>query len=66
MSNPYSIEDLMHAALEGQKLDAARVLATYADPSNWDQLHMNNRCHWYWKGPMICGYELALIGMKYG
>lgn len=56
----YTSEDLMRLAMNGEKIDPLRVSATYANPKNWGQMHdPSYGCRWYWKGPVICAYELA-------
>ena len=56
----YTSEDLMHLAVNGEKIDPLRVAATYASPKNWGRMEdPSYGCRWYWKGPVICAFELA-------
>lgn len=66
---PYNAGDLYRLAVEGKPYNPLRVLATYADPDNWDRVYTYDdngvpKCHWTWKGPTITGYELAGWGLK--
>lgn len=58
---PYTSEDLMEMARTSfPKIDPFRVAATYADPNNWGKMYdPSYGCRWYWKGPVICAFELA-------
>jgi hypothetical protein len=58
---PYTAGELITIAttIPLPPLDADRVIATYADPSNWTSVNHNQRHYWAWAGPVIVGYELA-------
>lgn len=64
MERPYTSGELMRAAVDGKALDPIRVLATYAEESNWKKVYADQRCYWAWSGPTICGYELAGHGVR--
>ena len=56
----YSNTELFALAVAGEKIDPMRVVATYADPKNWGKMNdPSYGCRWYWKGPVICAFELA-------
>lgn len=58
----YTNHELLSMASRGPfKLQKERVIATYADPSNWVKHHCptGSKCYWVWEGPVIVGYELA-------
>ena len=63
---PYTIAELFHMAQENKKFDPMRILATYADPENWESAYNgpNGSKQWVWKGPVICAFELAQWGIK--
>ena len=72
-SKPYTSSELIQLATDirgPQPLDPMRVLATYADPSNWQSVHARDdrgpRHYWSWNGPTIVGYELAARGVRDG
>lgn len=67
---PYTQSEILQTALDGKKLDPLRVVATYANPSNWKQVYGGRDsdgreypCSWAWVGPVIVGYELAELSM---
>jgi len=67
LQSPYSTMELMHSAINGQKLNSQRVVATFGDRSNWTQVYGGTRaeggpvtgCTWGWIGPVKPPYELA-------
>jgi len=64
---PITTDDLLDAAIYGKAIDPLRVLAAYADPSNWIQCYGGEDsdgnklkpCEWAFIGPTRPGYELA-------
>ena len=64
MVEPLTSGDLMKIGIEGRELPIDRALATYADPNNWGQMHDEKGCHWVWKGPTICAYDLAGMAIR--
>lgn len=57
---------LMKKAATGEKITIEEALKTYADPKNWETIVVDPKkgCHWVWKGPVICAYELAELAFK--
>ena len=72
IAKPYTSADLIRLATDPrgvQPLDPIRVLATYANPDNWESVHAKDadgkmRHYWAWAGPTIVGYELAGHGVR--
>jgi hypothetical protein len=60
-AKPYTSGDLIRIVntIPIPPLDPLRVIATYADPDNWEMVTCNQRGNWAWRGPVIVGYELA-------
>lgn len=63
-NKPYHVGDLIQIAISSRRHDPMRVLATYADRSNWKAVHDKDEngevsAWWAWVGPVIVGYELA-------
>ena len=59
--------ELMRKAINGENVTVEEALEVYADPNNWETVtekDVSKGCHWKWKGPVICGYELARIALK--
>lgn len=58
---PYTNAELMLMAINSPLTprDPMRVLATYADQSNWYHTNQDQRNHWAWCGPTIVGWEMA-------
>jgi len=68
MIKPYTKAEIMRLAIGVKPLDPLRVLATYADASNWKQVNAKDengqpRNYWAWAGPTIVGYEFANHGL---
>jgi len=65
MPEPYTSGEIAELAINRRagsgplKFDPLRVVATYANPENWKQIHDEEGCHWTWDGPVIVGWELA-------
>jgi hypothetical protein len=64
---PLTASDILKMANLGERLPVARVLATFADPSNWVQIYDGKSvseytpkaCEWAFIGPVRPPYELA-------
>ena len=64
-TRPVTRSDLLDMAFgNGDPLEPARVIATFADRSNWMQVHDNGRCYWAMTGPTCPPYELAEAAMR--
>jgi hypothetical protein len=63
---PYTRADLIDIAVKGLPFDPLRVIATYADPKNWDKVYKHGRNNWAWIGPVIVGYELGETALRRG
>jgi len=64
MVKPLTSGDLIKIAVDGGEIPIDRALATYGDPDNWGQINDESGCHWVWKGPVICGYELGEMTIR--
>lgn len=62
---PITSKDIIETALRGGIISISRALASYADKNNWDTINDEKGCHWVWKGPTTCAYELAELAFKY-
>ena len=62
---PYNNSDLFVIASNGIDIDPLRVLATYANPKNWEKGYngKDGSCQWIWNGPTICAFDLAEWGL---
>ena len=68
----YDTSDMLRIALNGETFGPVRVIATYADPSNWVQLYGGETsdgnkalpCEWAFVGPTRPGYELAQHALR--
>lgn len=64
-TRPITQRDLLNLAFNrADVLDPVRVIATFADESNWTQVYADNRCYWAMTGPACPPYELAQNAMK--
>lgn len=68
---PYTSNDLLEVAVNGEPIDPLRVVATYADPKNWVGVYGGSDSDgnsyskvWAWRGPLIVGPELAQNAMR--
>ena len=61
----YNTSDLFLLAQYTNTISSVRVLATYANPKNWEKGYngKDGSCQWIWKGPVICAFELAEWGL---
>lgn len=69
---PLTASDILDMANRGESLPVKRVLATFADPSNWVQIYEGKSvseyapkaCEWAFIGPIRPPYELAQHAMQ--
>ena len=65
MGKSLSASDIVKVALNGGNISMDDALSTYANPENWGHVYDEKGCHWVWKGPVICAYELADIAIRH-
>ena len=61
---PLTQAELIKFAIDVKPLPIERVLATFADPCNWDRMYDKEGCHGTWTGPVLPPYELAELGLR--
>lgn len=51
--------ELLIKGIHGLEITKDYVLKVYANEENWGKFYDESGAHWFWKGPVICPFELA-------